>query len=405
MARLPRAGSYFGDEREILIGPGSLDRLPDRLRELGVRRAYLVASSSATRSEAGTRITTALAPLIAGSFETVARHSPIEQIREMLAAAQSCKADGVIAIGGGSSIDAAKAVTLLLRGTPVVPASSRPELHPLPPGSARPEAPLILVPTTLSGAEMTPWGVFLDGEEKIGFPPDPSTSSAAGLVVLDPVLFAGVSRQLLVTTGMNALAHCIEGAYSRDGNAISAAMAVEGGRLLVESMLALTDETPHEESVLMPLLTGAALGGLVLRTAQVCVHHGLCHSLGSICGLPHGVSNAVLLPYSARFNEEDSATVQQRFAQALGPALEVVGADGSGGLPRVLAALQRAAGAPASLREAGVRHEDLSAVAEQAMASPTLGRNPRAVHGPGELIGILEAAFAGELRAGTGKDG
>jgi alcohol dehydrogenase len=212
------------------------------------------------------------------------------------------------------------------------------------------------------------------------------------LIVLDAAAVADVPASVLASTGMNALAHCIEGMYSRVRNPISEGLALQGIRLLRTALPIVvageTDLAAREQA-----LVGAYVSGLVISNARVGIHHGVCHGLGALGGLPHGVANAVLLPHAMRFNRE-AATA------ALALAAEALGVDTRGLTPlesadAAIAAveqLQARIGVPRGLREAGLDRQLLPQLARGAMSDRGLYFNPR-LASEAEVLALLEAAW------------
>jgi alcohol dehydrogenase class IV len=188
---------------------------------------------------------------------------------------------------------------------------------------------------------------------------------------------------------MNALAHCIEGLYSRVRNPISEGLALQGLRLLDPALRAVHDATTDESHgrARLDALVAAHISGLVISNARVGIHHGVCHVLGALGGLPHGVANSVLLPHAIRFNRDVAAEPLRLAGQALG-----CGGDGESVAVHV-AGLQRAIGVPARLRDTGLERALLPAIAHEAMGDRGLYFNPRAVSGPEEVMALLEAAW------------
>jgi alcohol dehydrogenase class IV len=270
----------------VLIGARSLDNLDEQLQSLGIERAVLLASSRASSSGAATLVRELAGKRLAGEFTAIRPRAPIEDITRAFEVAEGVRADGLVTVGGGSSIDAAKAVALLLGG---VQAASLAGMHT--PDEFQSVAPVVAVPTTLSGAETTRGGMFYKDGEKLAFGGD---GLGARLIVHDPRQLADVPVAVIASTGMNALAHCLEGLICLSANPITDAMALEGAERLARGMVQLTrDDSPID--VITDLQVGAALGGLCLDTSGIGVHHALCHALGAVYGVAHGASNSVVL--------------------------------------------------------------------------------------------------------------
>jgi alcohol dehydrogenase class IV len=268
-----------------------------------------------------------------------------------------------------------------------------------PPSSLRrppleqPKIPIVAVPATLSGAETTPGGstTVVSGQKRSFW----DEKVCATVVCFDYQVLRDAGRDLLATTGMNALAHCAESLYSRTANPVSTAYALEGATALAQGLAALAAEGLTDDA-LSSLASGAALGGLAISTARVGIGHAICHVLGGYFGVPHGVANAIVLPHALRFNLSASAEEQSRLAAAIDEGL---GSRGSGGAadPSDAAArvesLRQRIGVPERLRDSGLGRADLVVAAEQTMRDRGVYFNPRTVSGAGDVVEILRAAW------------
>lgn len=207
----------------------------------------------------------------------------------------------------------------------------------------------------------------------------------------------GAQRLMLVSglfarTGMNASAHCIEGIYSRMRNPVSEGLALQGIRVLRAALEQVIDR-PDDEDARADALVGAYLSGMVISNARVGIHHGICHGLGALGGLPHGVANSIMLPHAMRFNLEVAAEHLTLVAQALG-------ADTRGMTPLAAAdaaiaavqALQHRLGVPQRLSDAGLDRALLPRLAKGAMSDRGLYFNPR-LASEAEVLLLLEAAW------------
>ena len=299
------------------------------LAEVGGARPYLLASPRHAH------------PRLPGSVGWW-HELPTELIGEVAAAATGprAQADVLVALGGGSTIDTAKAV------------------------SAETGLPIVSIPTTYSGAEWTPYfGVRDHGRRMRGG----GAGARVEGIVYEPELTVDLPRAETVGTALNALAHCAEALYVRERTADSDAHALEGAALVSASLPRVVDH-PGDVGARTELLRGACHAGAALAGAMLALGHALAQALGGRYGLPHGAMNALCLPPALRFNAAAAPKAVGRFAAALGvedAAARVEELARLGGFER--------------LRDFGVPEGELAVVAEAAVARPGAKANPRPV--------------------------
>jgi maleylacetate reductase len=199
-------------------------------------------------------------------------------------------ADCCVAVGGGSTVGLAKAIALTSG------------------------LPILAVPTTYAGSEMTPiWGLTAGGAKQTGR----DARVLPRTVIYDPELTLGLPPRVAGPSGMNALAHCVEALYAPDTSPIVQLMAEEGIRALAAALPAIRVE-PADLRARAGALYGAWLAGAALGTVSMGLHHKLCHTLGGSFGLPHAETHAVVLPYAAAYNRAAAPEAMSRAARALG---------------------------------------------------------------------------------------
>jgi alcohol dehydrogenase len=390
---LPSGFEVQFSRSRIVCRPGALASLSDELAGIGGHRLMLVAGTRSALGRATRAVRSALGTRIVDEWVGIAPHSDVDAVAALAAKARQCRIDGFVAVGGGSASDSAKAAAILLAegGTlsdhaNVFYPPDRYEQKVL----KADKLPIVAVPTTLSAAEFTPGlGIRDSNGRKLVFW-DPGV--VPRLILLDADAVLDVPAEVFAATGMNALAHCIEGMYSRVRNPVSEALALQGIRWLSRALPSVV-ERPGNLQGREDALIGAALSGLVISNARVGIHHGVCHGLGSLGGLSHGVANAVLLPHAMRFNREAASA-------PLGMAAEALGVDVRRLAPLAAAeaaiaaveALQLAIGVPRRLRDTGLDRALLPAVARGAMADRGLYFNPRLAT-EAEVLALLEAAW------------
>jgi maleylacetate reductase len=276
---------------------------------------------------------------------------PSDRIEEAAQATEG--ADALLAVGGGSAIDLAKAI------------------------SVETGLPVVSVPTTYSGAEWTPsFGVRDHDRRRRG---GGSGADLAG-IVYDPELTVGLPRAETVGTSMNALAHAAEALYVAGRNPEGDRAALAGAALISE-WLPRVVERPDDLEARRRLLEGAMHAGKALASAGLGLGHALAQTLGGRYGLPHGAMNALSLPQALRFNEPVAGEAIGRFGEAMGT-------DDPIGRVEELARL----GEFGRLRDYGVPEDELTAIAEATRVRPGAGANPRPAT-PAALVELLRAMW------------
>lgn len=366
---------------------GAVDALGAELATLRVRRPLLLCGGSARRSSLHARVLAQLAGLDALQAEDVPAHSSVALVESLAARGQAHGIDGIVAVGGGSASDTAKAVALLMaeggrladhaaRFTP--PAT----LHV--PVLLKPKVPIVTIPCTASGAEVTPsLGVRDADGAKLLFT---DFQLASRVVLIDPAANIDVPADVMLSTGMNGLAHCVEGLYSLERSPLAEIVALDAMVRFARALPAVRRE-PADAAARGELLYAAHLSGLVLVNARTALHHAMCHAIGAMTGVPHGEANAVMLSHALEFNRVAVEPALARAAVALGAGTTATDCIAA------IRALGRELGVPARLRDIGVPREALARIAAKTMGERGLYYNPRRVAGAHEIQALLEQAF------------
>jgi maleylacetate reductase len=330
----------FGDPVAEMVAP--------EVERLGCHRALVL--STPTRLDLPQAVVAALGPLSAGLYPHAQMHTPVEVTETALRHVQSCKADVLVAVGGGSVIGLSKALAL------------------------RTGLPQIVIPTTYAGSEAT----AILGQTEAGRKTTITDPRVQPEVILyDPRLVATLPVNLTVASGLNAMAHAAEALYARDRNPLSSALAVQGLQAMIEGLPAVVAD-PADLTARSRTLYGAWLCGTVLGQVGMALHHKLAHVLGGSFGLPHAETHATLLPHTIGFN--DCAELQ--------PLTDLLGARAGLGLH----ALARRLGAPMALRDLGLAVADLDRAADIAAQNPYW--NPRPLT-RSDLRAVLQTAWSG----------
>jgi len=336
-----RAFVYNGLPSRVVFGPGAVAQLPAEVARLGAKRVLLLS----TPGRAGMVAAVSKNLPIAGVFDKVVMHTPLEAANEARELATKLNADCCVTVGGGSTIGFGKVIALT-SGLPV-----------------------LAVPTTYSGSEMTTiWGMSENNTKKTGRDPKvlPRT------VIYDPELTLDLPPAVSAASGMNAIAHCVEALYAHDGNPIISLMAEEGIRALSKALPSII-RNPKDLESRAEALYGAWLAGATISTTSVALHHKLCHVLGGL-GLPHAETHAIVLPHAVRYNYDAAREAMARVERAIGAPLAF----------QAIYELEAKLAIPMKLSEIGMKAADLERAARIATEAPY--PNPRKV----EYAPVLE---------------
>jgi maleylacetate reductase len=336
----------------VIFGAGTIAALPAEVDRLGARRV-LVVSTAAERAMAEA-VSQPLGSRIAGFFGDAVMHHPIETVCAARERAGAAGADCCVTIGGGTTTGTGKAIALET-GLPVV-----------------------AVPTTYAGSEMTPiYGITEGTVKKTGR----DRRVLPRVVIYDPELTVSLPPEVSGPSGINALAHSVEGLYAEDTNPVTSLMAEESVRALSRA-LPIVVRHPADLAARSDALYGAWLAGIVLGTAAMGLHHKLCHTLGGTFNLPHAEVHTVILPHAIAYNRDFAPDAMRRAALALGAD------DAARGAYDLAVSL----GAKTSLAELGMPHEGLDRAADLAVQNQY--PNPRPLEREA-IRQLLENAFHG----------
>jgi alcohol dehydrogenase class IV len=350
---------YASAPSRVVFGEGTLDRIPDEVKALGCRRALVL--STPQQADAALDLASRLGDLAAGVFTEAAMHTPVDITDRAMMRVRDLDVDCTVALGGGSTTGLGKAIAL------------------------RTDLPQIVIPTTYAGSEATP----ILGETKDGLKTtQKSPRILPEVIVYDVDLTLTLPVGLSATSGMNAIAHAVEGLYTQDANPIVSLMAEEGIRAL-GSALPKIHRDPGDREARSDALYGAWLCGVVLGSVGMALHHKLCHTLGGTFDLPHAETHTVILPHAAAYNAAAAPLAMTRIARALGAA------DAPQGLFDLAARL----GAPTALKDIGMPQDGLDRAADLAVANPYW--NPRPIERTA-VRALLEEAYVGRRPALAG---
>ncbi len=336
----------------VIFGAGSFARVPDEVAAADLRRVLVIHGGSGR--DAAARLAAGLGDRLAATFDEVRQHVPGSLVEAASHVAADAEADGIVTIGGGSATGLGKAVAVE-RGLP-----------------------LLAVPTTYAGSEMTPIFGITGETKRTGH----DVAALPRTVVYDPELTLGLPPRASAASGMNAIAQAVGSLWAAPDEPVTSTLAEEAVRRLAAALPRVVAQ-PGDLEARAEALRGAYLAGTCLARVATGLHHKLCHALGGRYDLAHAATHAVVLPYTTAYNTVAAPRVADRIARALGAA------DAAGGLRE----LNQVLGNPASLAELGLPPEAADEVADD--LAPRLGDVPPRPADRDELRSLLRAAIDG----------
>ncbi|KWX25655.1 Maleylacetate reductase [Mycolicibacterium wolinskyi] len=336
----------------VRFGTGMRTELPDELGVLDLNSAIVLCAPG--QVELGHNVHSILGDAGRGVYPYAEMHVPLTRAEAARAFAEQRGADAVVCVGGGSTTGLGKAIALT-SGLPV-----------------------IAVPTTYAGSEMTPiWGLTDQAVKKTGRDARVLPRS----VIYDPELTYSLPVNISVTSGFNAIAHAAEALYAPDASPIISLMAEEGARTMLSALPALRAE-PADAQGRSEALYAAWLCGAVLGSTTMGLHHKLCHILGGTFNLPHADTHTIVLPYVLAFNLVAAPQARAALARATGTETPAA----------TIKKIADSLGAPPSLQSIGMPAAGIAEVVRQAVDAPY--SNPRPVTAE-QLTALITDAHIG----------
>ena len=371
----------------IVFGAGELKNISREMDALRIKKALVV-------TDAGLKDSPMIKSLLSGIgsrgelFGEAIPDSSNEVVAKGAEAYRASGADGIISIGGGSSMDTAKGIGILAKkggedlrvffglskvGEPIVP-------H-------------IAIPTTSGTAsEVSMFATIKDHESRVkNLISDPHLIPP--VAILDPQLTDGLPPMMTAATGMDALSHAIESIHARFYEPISDGLAYQAIRLIVTYLPRCLEKGDDLEARGMQAIA-STMAGMAFQNALVGCAHGIAHALGGMFGVHHGLANAILLPHAIRFNMPVCASRYRQPAEAFGLDTRAK-ADLEIGemLAQAVWEFARRTGLPQKLSAIQIPKESFLELAKIAVNDPGMKSNIRRVTDPQELIPVLEAAW------------
>jgi alcohol dehydrogenase class IV len=319
----------------VVFGAGAIARLPEEAARLRLKRVLIV--STAGQRKLAERAGESLGSLAVGIFAKAVMHTPSDITETALLRVADLRADGIVAIGGGSAIGLSKALAL------------------------RTDLPQIAIPTTYAGSEATPiLGETIANEKRT----QRSEKVLPETILYDVYLTIGLPTSVSMASGLNAMAHAVEALYAPDRNPLTNAMAEAALKALIDALPEIHDRADDVEAR-TKALWGAWLSGCCLGVTTMGLHHKLCHTLGGTAGLPHAETHAVLLSHALDYNLSFAPEAHRTLIRLCDDPDP----------PRAIAEFIRRLSLPKTLSELGMPEDAIDRVADMTVSKPY--PNPR----------------------------
>ena len=343
---------YTGLPARVVFGVGTSHQVPKEINALGITRALVLTTGFQARE--GEALSDLLGDASAGVFSEAAMHTPVEITNKALEIFNATGANGIVSIGGGSTIGLGKAIAL------------------------RTNAPQVVLPTSYAGSEMTP----IIGQTESGRKTTQTTLAVLPETVIYDVNYTlSLPETMTVTSGMNAIAHAVEALYARQANPVLSLMAEDGIAKMVRALRQLKND-PQNIDMRSDALFGAWLCAVTLGSGGVALHHKLCHVLGGTFDLPHSETHTIILPHALAYN-----------APAIPEAMDALRrATGSDRPATAFFDIADQSGVPTALKDIGMPKDGISRAVEVTLETPYF--NPRGLERDG-LTELLTNAWHG----------
>ena len=374
------------------FGKGAREELAPEIKNRGFKKAFVVTDKSLAECGVINKVTDVLEK--AGiPFEVYSEVKPNPTIKNVTDGIEACKksgADEIVAVGGGSSIDTAKGISIVMTNP------DRADIVSLNGASntVNRGMPVIALPTTSgTAAEVTINYVITDEEREVKMVcVDPHDIPI--MAIVDSDLMATMPKSLASATGMDALTHAVEGYITKAHNTMSDMFHMKAIKLIFKYLPAAVNEKDEEAIEMMGL--AQYIAGMGFSNVGLGIVHSMAHQLGAVYDTPHGLANAILLPTVMRFNGEDPATAQ-RFREILceigrPDAANLNDQDVINTFVWMISELSKSVGITQRVRDVGAKEEDFEMLADKAMQDPCKPGNPREVSKE-DFIELFRRAF------------
>jgi alcohol dehydrogenase len=372
---------------KVIFGLGAIEEVRMEDRSLGGEKTLIVTDEGIVRAGLVDRIRESLGDLCVGVFSEIPQDSGVHVVNAAAKVARSLKVDSLVSLGGGSVIDTAKGLAVLLKeGGNLEDYQGMQMLD-------RPQTLHISIPTTAgTGSEVTFPAVVKDhdrNQKVLLF----DYHLAPNVAILDPQMVAGLPPRITAFTGMDAFTHAVEAVHVLQRNPIADALALHAIRLITTY---LHHSVQNGDDLLArgQMQIAATMAGMAFTNAMVGLVHAMAHSLGGRFGVPHGLANAILLPHVMHYNMEACAGQYALVAEAMGVGKPEMSEDKAGmEAVKAIEELTKKIELPVRLREVDVPKEGLKDCAELSLSDGSIVYNPKPIYEAEEVLRVYEAAW------------
>jgi len=376
---LPSYYEFFNPVK-ILSGNKALDNLPYELDQLGVSRPIIISDKGVIKAGLMKHIETAFdssGMTIGAIFDDVPPDSSSKVVNDIAAVYRENSCDSIVAVGGGSPIDTAKAVNILIseNSNDLMEFEGADRLK-------KPMQPFVVIPTTAgTGSEVTLAAVIKNTEKnvKMGFA---SHLLFPKVAILDPRMTITMPPHITAATGMDSLTHAMESYTCLQKNPLSDAYAFAAIKLISENLPKAVEDGSNEDAR-SAMANASTMAGAAFSNSMCGMVHALGHSVGAICHLPHGMAMSIFLPIGLEYNLEKTEKYVAELLLPLGGMEEYTKMPEERRAARTIVLVRKLqqnlhdlCGLPRNLKEAGVARNKLESIAQAAINDGTLTFNP-----------------------------
>ncbi len=378
--------NYFGPTK-IVFGVGSARDVEMEMASLGGTKAVVVTDKGIIKAGLVDPVVKTLGSKCAGVFSDIPQDTGVEVVNAAAEFARKGGADIVISVGGGSVIDTAKGMCILITEGGTLRDYNGVQLL------SRPQIPHIVIPTTAgTGSEVTNAAVIMDkemGQKRLLV----ENNNIPRLAILDPKMTEKLPPLLTASTGMDAMTHAVEAIHSIPREPITDALALHAIRLLYRYLPVCVQDGSNLHAR-GQVQIAATIAGWAFGNAMVGIVHAMAHSIGAVAHVPHGIANGILLAECMEFNLEDSADGYAMVAEAIGMREKGMDdMDAAKAAIRGIREFTRKIAHPQKLSEFSVKLADIEKAADMSLSDGSIVNNPRLVMDASEVLGIFQKTF------------